>query len=365
MSPAGRPDAGWRIARRDLAACRVAFAIALGAIAFDADFAWVAGLPATLVARVPGLPAQLAWYPTPGAASAAALATAATAIAFGAGVVPGGTALILAALLALVAAWQANTGKISHDVLVPVALLLLAPAGWGAPPTLAGERTAGAGDPPGIAGAVRARRRELGVHLLATAIGLYMFTGAIPKIASGWLDPSRNAVRYHVLLREVASYGERATAGGGWALAHLPGWTWEALDGLTIAVEAGLLLLLRWPDRFRDLLAVALLLHSGIAIALGIPYWANPLAYLPVLLSGGSDGDDAIVDRWRAARRGSALLAVALAVLAAIPLSGEAASPAEVVRFWICHLGGLAGAGLLASSAMRAVGGRADPRLPR
>ncbi|MEY4005954.1 MAG: L-threonine dehydratase catabolic TdcB, partial [Verrucomicrobiota bacterium] len=86
----------------------------------------------------------------------------------------------------------------------------------------------------------------------------------------------------------------------------------------------------RRPARFRDLLACALLLHGGIAMMLSIPYWTAPLSYLPVMLSGRTERDGALVDRLRSAPAGLrlGLLLGALAMLAAIPLLGQATEPA-------------------------------------
>ena len=116
--------------------------------------------------------------------------------------------------------------------------------------------------------------------------------------------------------------------------------------------------LLRRPARFRDLLACALLLHGGIAMMLSIPYWTAPLSYLPVMLSGRTERDGALVDRLRSAPAGLrlGLLLGALAMLAAIPLLGQATEPAAVLEFWICEVGAVFGLGHLALSAARLAG---------
>lgn len=359
MSP-GRhagSDAGWEIHRRDLAACRVVFGIALFAIKVI-EPAWIWSLPAPLLgggavetSAIPLLPAAASM-----AAFRIAWASLALALILGLAVPP--VSIALASLAIVEAAWQASTGKINHVHTIPVALAVLAATGWGSPPRLLAGRASGRDDPAPDDGSLAARARALGIHLLATAIALYLLSGALPKAASGWLDPARRAVQYHALLRAVASYGRLSTITGNWALSHLPGWSWEFLDWATIAIEGGLVFLLRRPARFRDLLACALVLHGGIAFMLSIPYWSAPLSYLPVMLSGRSARDGSLLDRLRSAPSGVrvGLLLVALAMLAAIPLLGQATEPAAVLEFWICEVGAVLGLGHLAVSAARLAG---------
>ncbi len=350
-------EAGWEIHRRDLAACRVAFGIALLAIKV-LEPAWIWSLPAPLLGGGAVEPSGFALLPATAAMVAFRAAWTALGVALILGVAVPPVSIALALLGIVEAAWQASTGKINHHHIITVALVLLAATGWGSPPHVFARRAAGGDDPEPDDGGIDARARALGIHLLATAIALYLLSGALPKVASGWLDPSRRAVPYHALLRAVASYGRLSTITGNWALFHLPGWSWEVLDWATIAIEGGLVLLLRRPARFRDLLACALVLHGGIAFMLSIPYWSAPLSYLPVMLSGRSARDGSLVDRLRSAPAGVrlGLLLGALAMLAAIPLVGQATEPAAVLEFWICEVGAVLGLGHLAASAARLAG---------
>ena len=119
--------------------------------------------------------------------------------------------------------------------------------------------------------------------------------------------------------------------------------------------------LLRRPARFRDLLACALVLHGAIAMMLSIPYWTAPLSHLPVMLSGRTERDGALVDRLWSAPVGVRLgLSLApLALLAAIPLLGQETEPAKILQFRICEVGAVLGH--LAASASRL----AEPALAR
>lgn len=155
-------------------------------------------------------------------------------------------------------------GKIDHTILLPLVPLFLAWSGWGNRLSMDSLR---ARAPISFGWPVR---------LLAVSIGLAYLTAAIPKVRAGWLDLESQATRGHF----IAQYFDgRETVLSG--LAKAVAWPpiWEALDWLTIALEAGLVIAALHWGAFRIALAFATVFHLGILLTLGIAFYPNIVAF--------------------------------------------------------------------------------------
>jgi predicted DCC family thiol-disulfide oxidoreductase YuxK len=216
---------------------------------------WIAEIPPSFFAPPLGLaaffsaapPAELVY------AANAALIGALVCLFFGIGTTR--AAFATAGLLVVVGSWDYAFGKIHHDSLGIIVPLLLATV-WGRRPE---------------------RRPAWPLALLAFVMGIMMASSALPKIRGGWLDPSTQAVRgWAIAYNEVMGY--RQPIGG--MLAPLPyPLAWEALDWMTVLVEAAFLPAIVSRPALLAVMAAMVLLHTGIVAVLGIVFIPNLLAY--------------------------------------------------------------------------------------
>jgi uncharacterized membrane protein YphA (DoxX/SURF4 family) len=115
------------------------------------------------------------------------------------------------------------------------------------------------------------------VALAALLLGFLMLTSALPKVASGWLDPSTLAVRAHVM-----HYHFVAPHDG--LLSTLPlqftnDLFWKPFDYLTVFFEAGFVIAIASPRWTRLFCAAAVVFHFGIFLVFGIDFTGSVVAY--------------------------------------------------------------------------------------
>lgn len=178
------------------------------------------------------------------------------------------TASVLLSLLWLWGnSWSFAFGKIDHVILMTIAPLFLAAAGWGNAFSLDARR----------AGPGTRAPAAWPLALYALWIGLGMGTAAWAKLAGGWLDPSTQAVRGH-LARNYHLVG-RENPIAEWALSVEPAWIWEMLDVGTIGLEGLFVVAFVRRRLFRLTCALACFFHLGIAVLMEIAYWYNLVAY--------------------------------------------------------------------------------------
>lgn len=156
-------------------------------------------------------------------------------------------------------------GKIDH-VLVPViAAPLLAAAGWG--------RTWSLDARSDRAGPLRAWP----IALFAWLLAIMMFSAALPKLRTGWLEPSSQVIQ-GVLYRQYHVFG-RTDLLASPALDVRSRVLWEGVDVSIVVLEAIFVIAFLSPRTMRLACAAAVLFHLGVLLTANIPFTSNVLAY--------------------------------------------------------------------------------------
>src|SRR5215467_14019680 len=164
-------------------------------------------------------------------------------------------------------AWRYSFGKIDHDLLMIAVPLILAFSGWGdrlSVDSLAGHR-------------VRFYTNSPWLLLLAVVTSVMMFTAAIQKVPTGWLEPHTQASWGHF----VSSYFVLGSKNPVSAIAlglRIP-WLWKCIDFAVVVLEAAFLLTVASRRWFRITCALACIFHFSAAILMHIAFWSNVLAY--------------------------------------------------------------------------------------
>lgn len=163
--------------------------------------------------------------------------------------------LLLSACLLIGNAWAFSFGKINHEILIVLAPVLLAAAGWSG----------------------RGPLRAWPLSLLAFTIALAMFTAAAAKLTTGWLETDVSATFGHAVANAVGA-AARDNAVWQFAVRNLPAFAWEAMDYSAVLMEASFLVLVFKRRTFWISCALASLFHLGVALLMRITF-VNILAY--------------------------------------------------------------------------------------
>ena len=115
------------------------------------------------------------------------------------------------------------------------------------------------------------------VALAALLLGFLMLTSALPKVASGWLDPSTLAVRAHVVHYHFVAPHDGLL--GTMPLESSSSLVWKLLDYFTVFFEAGFVLAIASPRWTRMFCAAAVVFHFGIFVAFGIDFTGSVVVY--------------------------------------------------------------------------------------
>ncbi|WP_291048126.1 hypothetical protein [Herbiconiux sp.] len=240
--------------RADLARYRVVYAVLV--LLTMPNELFTSSIPRAYFAPPPG-PFSLLDGPPPFEVLVAfqvLLAVALAALAVGVFVVP--ASLVTAVCLCFLWGILFSYGKIDHSIFLVLVPLLLAVAGWSKS---------------------NAQIRHWPIRLLAVLIGVGFVTAAMPKLTSGWLDPSTQATKGHLILK---LFGQDPD---GWlysvATSIQPSALWEIVDIATVVLEFSVILsVLSWKW-FRVTLAVLSFFHLGVLLTFDIGFSANLIAY--------------------------------------------------------------------------------------
>jgi hypothetical protein len=115
------------------------------------------------------------------------------------------------------------------------------------------------------------------VALAALVLGFLMLTAVLPKLASGWLDPSTLAVRSHIVHYHFVAPDDGLL--GSLPLESTSELIWKPLDYMTVFFEVGFAVAIvsrRWTRLF---CAAAVGFHFAIFLAFGIDFTGNVIAY--------------------------------------------------------------------------------------
>lgn len=246
-------------------------------------------------------------------------------------------------------------GKISHSLMLALVPALLGPF-WGRAWSLDSRRL---GERPAMPPWVRA--------FGAWALAFFMFSAAVPKALSGWLDPSSGATQA-ILERQVVTHGRDGLLAG--LAADIP-WTpaIELMDWSAVLLEASLVVAVLSVRRFRFVLALLLTFHFAILLTMNIPFASNvviyslfaPLTAIAVYVERRASGLAAVLRR--IGTRPMVLVGIGLGVPVSLALCRVAVTSreAEIAGIplpltgssIIVAIGGLVGVSVLASRFRR------------
>lgn len=159
-------------------------------------------------------------------------------------------------------AWEYSFGKVNHDILILLIPLLLASSNWGS--TLSTKTNL-------------SKTRVWPIATFALLTALAMLSAAIPKILSGWLDPSSSPLTGH-LVRNYFVVG-RETMLGTYLLNDHNFFVLKFLEYSTVFIESAFILTLFSLRYFRLTCALACLFHFGVQLTMGIAFTTNIIAY--------------------------------------------------------------------------------------
>jgi uncharacterized membrane protein YphA (DoxX/SURF4 family) len=177
-------------------------------------------------------------------------------------------------LLLLCDYWAYSFGKINHDIPLILIPLILQAAGWGSGYSMDAKRLS-------EDGGTERETTAWPLALVALVMGIAMMSAAVPKAASGWLDPHTHAVRAHML------YNVLVTGRSNWFAEHMlrinSGVFWEFFDYATVLIEAAFLVTVFSRRAFLMVSALACFFHLGIALTMEIAFTGNILVYAAVI----------------------------------------------------------------------------------
>ncbi|WP_441000173.1 hypothetical protein [Fodinibius sp. SL11] len=171
------------------------------------------------------------------------------------------TSIAVGMLFFLGAAWEYSFGKVNHDIPLIIIPLILA-SSWGNPVSKVKNTQNG---------------KSWAVPLFALLMGLAMLTAAIPKIVSGWLDPSTSALAGHLVRNYFVA--ERETILATYLLSQNHFYLLKFLDYGTILIESAFIFSVFSLRNFRLVCALACFFHFGVQLTMGISFSTNLLAY--------------------------------------------------------------------------------------
>jgi predicted O-methyltransferase YrrM len=260
-----RPFRGYSSCLAGLGVYRVLFAGAFLVLGLP-RYRWIASFPDSFFHPPPGPMRLFAGFPSAGFFYVLNFLLVGAAVCLLVGYRVRVASLVLPAALLVGNGWDYSFGQVSHDLLLIILIPpLLAVAGW--------ERNL----LPSPAPRRPQRHRSWPIALLALLIGLLFFSAAVPKVYGLWLDPGRQGFRYHLAMNHFVR--ERQTCWSGLVLGLDWPPAWKAVDGLTVAFEAGFLVACFSRRLMRVFCAAACFFHAGVYFLMHILYWSALVAY--------------------------------------------------------------------------------------
>lgn len=297
----------------DLARYRIVYAALT--LAFLPTFSWVAEYPDSLFAPPAGLLGLFDGFPPREVLVALELLLVLSLAALVIGLWVNVASIVASGTLLIGSGFTFSLGKIDHIILLSLAPIFLAAAGWDG----------------------RRRVSEWVLRLFAYVIGLSVLSAGLAKLLGGWLDPTTHATR-----EWAAAYEGWGSAGplSDSLLSLRSGWLWEPMDVAAVALECGLILLVVNWRAFRAGLALLAIFHVAVWLLFGIIYAFNVLVYAAFVPWGRVRWWSASPPRWLLVpiAAGAWAIAVSLEGLAnralgpLILIAGAAVGAAYVVR---------------------------------
>ncbi|WP_145202967.1 hypothetical protein [Thalassoglobus polymorphus] len=196
------------------------------------------------------------------------LGTLATSLLLLGGILPKSTSILLSFLLFGIRIFAYASGKINHDILVPLIPAVLAFSNWGnafrihTQTDLSEKKKLNDGLP---------------VAIFAFLTAFWMATAGWQKITTDWLNLGYSVVQSDCF--NNFNVTGRRSAVGQLALNCLRPWMWELLDWTTVVFELSGIFVVWKRSAFRYWLFVATFFHLGIDLVMLIPYAPAIIAY--------------------------------------------------------------------------------------
>lgn len=258
---------GYRPASRPMAALRIAFALYV--LIWPRSIEWVGEMSAVGFDPPPGPFALLSGPAPAGVIAVLEVLRAVVALWLLVGWKSRVASGALTVVLIVCSGLAYSFGKTDDLILYELAPLMLGLAGWGSVWSVdAWRRDA-------------ARPNGYAMFVYATLIAFAMFTAAAAKIATGWLDPHREATRFFVA---VTVDNPRSGALAEWLLRIDSTVFWKLLDYATVFAEGWLVVAVFFPTLFRVGLIAMSLFHVGVWLLLGIDFHLHVFVYAGFLL---------------------------------------------------------------------------------
>ncbi len=179
------------------------------------------------------------------------------------------TSWLLALALFTGFGWSYAYGKINHDtLLMSLVPLVMGFSNWGAHFSLDQQRSKH----------LLPREQPWPVALLALLLGFAMFTAGLPKLLSGWLDPTTQAVQGYTIRQYYDFFADQLLTP--WLIKFDNPWFWEVLDYSAVIFEVGFLLAVVRQTWFRLFVTLAVLFHVANCFMLNIDFSRNIALYL-------------------------------------------------------------------------------------
>jgi hypothetical protein len=232
------------------------------------ELPWIDSLPNSLFRPPPGPMQLVGGIPSSGVTTGLSVALSIAIVALLTGYHTRFASCVTGVLLFAVDGFTHSFGHVHHSgTYLAAVLVIMSASNWGG------------------AYSVDALRRREGepatqawpVALAALLLGFLMLTSALPKLASGWLDPSVLAARAHVVhYRFVAPHDGLL---GALPIDLTNGLVWKSIDYLILLFELGFLVAIASPRWTRLFCAVAVVFHFAVFLAFGIAFTRNVVAY--------------------------------------------------------------------------------------
>lgn len=256
--------------RHYLGIMRIAFALYL--LVRPTDYTWVGEVPGAFFQPAPGPFSLLSGPPPAEFFTVLEVTRVVLAIALLVGLRTVEVSIALTVVMVVGAGLTNSFGKVDHFILFEILPLAMAAAGWGAAFSVDAYLRRGRHRPKSV-------DRGLPMLIWAMVVAFALFTAAVPKAISGWLNPSREGTRGFVA-RDVADDTDVGV------LTHTifdidSVIFWKFLDYATIVAEASLVVLIFFPVLFRLGIFVMLAFHLGVYLTLGIEFDSYLFVYLP------------------------------------------------------------------------------------
>ena len=253
---------------RSLAVARIVIAVYLVLWRFP-DARWAHSLSEAFYRPPPGPMRLVGGVPSSGALTALSVVLSVTTVALLLGYHTRLASCLTGLLLFTVDGFTYSFGHIHHSgTYLAAVLVIMAASNWGDAYSVDAVRRP-----------ERSERRADAwpIALAALVLGFLMLTAVLPKIASGWLDPSTLAVRSHVVHYRFVAPDDALL--GTLPLELRSALVWKPLDYLTVAFELGFAIAIASPRRLRLFCAAAVVFHFAIFLAFGIDFTGNVVAY--------------------------------------------------------------------------------------